>query len=423
MSRTAILCLLLAASARADDWPQFRGPTRTGISKEAGLLQSWTKAGPRLLWSVGTLGEGYSAPSVVGGRIYIAGSEGKTEKLFCLDAKDGKAVWSLDIGTLYENPWGGGPRGNATIDGGQVFVIGAQGVLVAADLAGKKLWSVDLIKGLGASLKEYKYPNWGIAESPLVDDRHVYVTPGGAAGTMAALDRKTGKPVWRSKGWTDEIDYVSPVKHTVNGVEMIVQMTAAHVAGIAPKDGALLWKYPREARITISSPICEGNKVFVASAYTVGCDLIELTPDGGKFTAKGVYDDEAKKAMQNHHGGVILLDGHLYGYSDKGRGAWTCMDFKTGKVVWTSSKTPKGSLVYADGRFVLFDEEKGNAVLIAASPKGYDELGRFTIPKPSTRKRPPNRDGKNFWTHPIISNGRLYLRDQEQLMCFDIKAK
>jgi outer membrane protein assembly factor BamB len=426
MLRTVLLCLLVVAAARGDDWPQFRGPARTAISKETGLLQSWPKDGPKLLWSIDRLGYGYSAPSVVGGRIYIMGSDGKAEKLFCLDAKDGKVAWSLEIGPVYENPWGNGPRGNVTVDGAQAFALGGQGILIAVDIkARKRLWAVNLPADLGAKRKEYKYPEWGFTESPLVDAEKVYVTPGGPKGTMAALDRKTGKVAWRSKGWTDEIDYVSPMRHTVNGVDMIVQRTAAHVAGVSPKDGAVLWKYayPVEARITITSPVCTGDRVFVTSAYAAGCDLIGLKRDGGKFTAKSLYDDDARTVMQNHHGGVILLYGNVYGYSDKGRGGWVCMKLDTGKLVWSSPKTPKGSFVYADGRFVLFDEEKGDAVLIEATTKGYSDKGRFPLPCKSKLERPARRPNKNFWTHPVIADGRLYLRDQEQLMCFDIKAK
>jgi outer membrane protein assembly factor BamB len=427
MLRYAILLLALSAfPAFSADWPQFRGTNRNGTSTDTGLLKAWPKGGPKLLWSIDTLGYGYSGPSVVGERIYIMGSKDSTaELLFCLDARDGKKIWSTPIGPFYKNPWGGGPRGTPTVDNGQVFALGGQGVLIAVNAkTGKVRWKVDLLKDFGAKFKKYAYPEWGCTESPLVDAEKVYITPGGPKGTMAALDRKTGKQVWRSTDWTDEIDYVSPVKHSINGVDMIVQMTASNVAGVSPKDGSVLWKYKREAKITIPSPICKGNKVFVASAYTIGCDLIDLKPAaGGKFTVSCAYSEETKKAMQNHHGGVILLDGHLYGYSDKGRGSWACVEFETGKVVWSSPKTPKGSIVYADGHFVLFDEEKGDAVLIEATTAGYKEKGRFPLPNKSKLERPSNRKGKNFWTHPVIANGRLYLRDQEQFMCFDLKAK
>lgn len=425
MLRFAILLLALPAPAPAADWPQYRGPNRDGHSHDKGLLKAWPKEGPRRLWSIDTLGHGYSGPAVVGDRIYIMGSQdSKTELLFCLDAKDGSKVWSAEVGDFYKNPWGGGPRGTPTVDNGQVFALGGQGNLVAADAkTGKVQWKVSLPKDLGAKQKVYRYPEWGFTESPLVDAEKVYITPGGPRGTMAALNRKDGKVLWRSTDWKDEIDYVSPVRHSVNGTDMIVQRTAEHVAGVSPKDGSVLWRYALEARITIPSPICKGNKVFVASAYNVGCDLIELTAAGGKFTAKSAYSAEAKKNLQNHHGGVVLLDIHLYGYSDRGRGGWQCVEFDTGKVVWSSPKTPKGSIVYADGHFILFDEEKGDCVLIKATTAGYEEKGRFPLPSKSKLPRPANRKGKNFWTHPVVANGRLYLRDQEQFMCFDLQAK
>jgi outer membrane protein assembly factor BamB len=407
------LPLLLAA-----DWPQFRGPDRTGLSKETGLLKSWPKDGPPVLWKIDALGAGYSAPAVVGDTLHLLGSDDKTEYLFALDAATGKKRYQTPLGDFYDNPWGGGPRGTPTVDGDRIYALGAKGGLVCADRAsGKQLWRVEL-PDLGTAHKVYAYPNWGFAESPLVDDDHVYVTLGGEKGTLAALDKKTGKLKWRTTEWTDPIDYVSPIKHTLNGKPMIIQMTASHVVGVAPADGRVLWKYPREAKITISSPIATGDRVFVASAYSIGCDLIKLTPKGDAFEPEGVYPAEARKGMQNHHGGVILLDGHVYGHSDS-RG-WTCLKLDTGEVVWKSMKLGKGSVVYADGCLFCYDESDGTLAVIEATPKGYNEKGRFKIAQPSARPRPP-RNSSNYWTHPVIANGRLYLRDQDKLLCFDVK--
>ncbi|MFQ3592510.1 MAG: PQQ-binding-like beta-propeller repeat protein [Gemmataceae bacterium] len=412
-----ILPLVLAA-----DWPQFRGPARTGISTEKGLTTTFGKDGPPVVWKIDTLGRGYSAPAVVGDTIYILGSDDQSEYLLALDAATGKKRFETLLGELYTNPWGGGPRGTPTVDGERVYALGAKGGLVCADAkTGKTLWRVDLVADLGGVLKTYAYPNWGFVESPLVDEKHVYVTPGGPKGTLAALDKKTGKVVWRSSDWTDEIDYVSPIKHTLDGKEMLIQMTAAHVAGVSPADGKILWKFPREAKITISSPLAKGNLVFVASSYTVGCDLIRLTPkDDGTFEAKAVYEDATRKAMQNHHGGLILLDGYVYGYSDS-RG-WSCLKLETGEVAWKSMKLGKGSVVYAEGHLFCYAEEDGTLAVIEASPKGYNEKARWRIAQPSKLPR-PERNKSNVWAHPVIAHGKLYLRDQESLVCYDLKGK
>jgi outer membrane protein assembly factor BamB len=412
-----VLPLVLAA-----DWPQFRGPGRTGISAEKDLKVAFGKDGPPVAWKIDTLGMGYSAPAVVGDTLYVLGSDDKTEYLIALETATGKKRFETPLGDLYTNPWGGGPRGTPTVDGERVYALGAKGGLVCADAkTGKTLWKVDLVADLGGVLKTYAYPNWGFAESPLVDDKHVYVTPGGPKGTMAALDKKTGKVVWRSTDWTDEIDYVSPIKHKVDGKEMLVQMTGAHVAGVSPADGKLLWKFPREAKITISSPVASGNLVFVASAYTVGCDLIRLTAKAdGTFEAKAVYEDATRKGMQNHHGGVILLDGHVYGYSDS-RG-WSCLKLETGEVAWKSLKLGKGSVVYADGHLYCYAEEDGSLAVIEATPRGYNEKSRFRIAQPSGKPR-PERNKSNVWAHPVIAHGKLYLRDQESLVCYDLKGK
>jgi outer membrane protein assembly factor BamB len=405
--RLACVLLVLSVPTFAADWPQFRGPDRTGISKETGLLKKWPRGGPKLLWSSDKLGIGYSGPSIVGNRLYIMSGDKTSEYLDSLDVKSGKRLWSVEIGDFYENGYGSGPRGTPTVEGGFVYALGGQGKLicVSAD-KGNKVWSVDLVNDLGGVL-----PRWGYTESPLVDGDRVVCTPGGEKGTLAALDKKNGKVVWRSKDWTDEANYSSVVVATPHKTRQYVQMASASVSGVDAKTGKLMWRFPRTHRITVPTVITTGNFVYITSGYGVGCNLLELT---SATEYREVYDN---KNMVNHHGGVILLGGHVYGYSDnKG---WVCQDFKSGDVVWSWRKFPKGSLVYADGCFYCYSQDDGTLALIEASTEGWKEKGRFKIAAASKMPRPRVRT--NVWTHPVVANGRLYLRDQEMLFCYDVK--
>jgi outer membrane protein assembly factor BamB len=419
-SRLFLAALLLGSgSLLAADWPQWRGPQRTDIGQEKGLEASWPAGGPKLLWTCTETGVGYSGPAIVGNRLYTMGALGGKEHLFALDTSTGKKVWSTEIGPFYESAWGGGPRGTPTVDGELIYAVGGQGILICARADnGAKVWQADLAGDLGGKLTTYA-ATWGYTESPLVDGDRVFATPGGPKGTLAAFDKKKGTLLWRSTEWTDDADYSSVIKHTVNNVPMVIQMTGNSVAGLSRADGSLLWRFPRVGKISISTPIAFDHYVYVSSSYSFGCDLIELTPEGKKFSAKNVYDDDTRKVMQNHHGGVILWEGHLFGYSDPV--GWVCQEVRTGKKVWQSKKLGKGSITFADGHFVCYGEDKGECVLIEASTKDWIEKGRFTIPHESKQPRPTRRPGKNIWTHPVVANGRLYLRDQEFLFCYDVK--
>jgi len=405
------LVLTVSTGLRADDWPQWRGPDRTSISREKGLLKELPKNGPPLLWSTDQLGAGYSGPAVVGDRLFLMGSDENGDLLMALDVKTGKRLWATPIGEPYSNPWGGGPRGTPTVVGDLVYAIAAKGNLVCAEVAtGKLVWTKSLVSDLGGSV-----PFWGYSESPLVDGDAVLCTPGGSKGTIASLDRKTGSVNWQSAQYKDAADYSSLVISTAHKSRQVVQMAAKSIGGVDIATGKLLWRFPREQRITIPTPVVFDNFVYITSGYGVGCNLLELT---SPTSVREVY---ANKNMVNHHGGVILLDGHIYGYSDN-RG-WVCQNVKSGEVVWSFRKFPKGSIVYADGSFYCYAETDGTLAKIEASTSGWKEQGRFTIPQISKIPRSKFRSQSNFWTHPVIANGRLYLRDQELLFCFDVSEK
>ncbi|MDR3403983.1 MAG: PQQ-like beta-propeller repeat protein [Chthoniobacter sp.] len=406
---------LCAVTASADnpafDWPQFRGPNRDDISKETGLLQQWPAEGPTKIWSYTQAGQGYSGFAVVGGRLYTMGTRDGSEILICLDAIKGTELWTAKLGTILDNKWGDGPRGTPTVNGDRIYTLSGTGDLVAVQAKdGKELWRTTM-DALGG-----KRPGWGYTESVLVDGNQVVCTPGGSKGAMAALDKMNGKVLWQSALWTDGAQYSSIVPAEINGQKQYVQRSMTNVVGIAAKDGALQWQVPYPGKTAmIPTPIVKGNQVYIASGYGVGS--LSFTVEPGN-TPKMVFDETAStsKVMKNHHGGVILLGDKLYGYSD-GLG-WTCQDFKTGALVWNEKvKLGKGAISYADGHFYCLEEGSGNVVLIDASPTGWNEKSRFKLDPQTTIRSPQG----HIWTHPVISNGRMYLRDQDLIFCYAVK--
>ena len=396
----------------AADWPQWRGPDRDEISREKGLLKKWPAAGPRVLWTFNDAGTGYSGIAVVGNRLFTMGADSSTENVYAIDVETHKKVWSTPIAARFSNGWGDGPRGTPTVDGDLLYAMGGQGELVCVEsVTGKKIWHVNMRKDLGGDMMS----GWGYTESPLVDGNHIICTPGGAKGTLAALDKKTGKVAWRSKAFTDKAAYSSVVMATVCGIKQYVQLTGNNVFGIAADDGRLLWSYPHQTRTAaIPTPIVFDDCVFVSSGYGTGCTLVKLTPSGNEIKAEKVY---ANKNMTNHHGGVVRVGDYLYGYSD-GKG-WVCQEFKTGNTAWESKKLGKGCVTYADGGLYCYAENDGTVVLIDASPQGWNERGRFKLPKETQLDR---KKGK-IWTHPVVANGRLFLRDQDLMFCLDVKEQ
>jgi outer membrane protein assembly factor BamB len=258
-------------------------------------------------------------------------------------------------------------------------------------------------------------PSWGYCESVLLDGDKVLCTPGGKDGAIAALDRATGKVLWRATELDDTAHYSSILKADINGQPQYVQLLETRVVGLSPDDGRLLWESPFPGRVAvIPTPIIVGNKIFVTAGYGAGCSLVEISPEN---VATELYDDKARKLMKNHHGGVVRVGDHLYGHSD-GTG-WICMDFNTGKREWRERDIlSKGAIAYADGMLYCVGEDDGQVALIEASPEGWEEHGRFTLDPQTTIRS----DRGKIWVHPVIANGKLYLRDQDKLYCYDITA-
>lgn len=433
----ARLCLLLALAAPgvalAEDWPQWMGPNRDGLTTETGLMPSWPEGGPERVWLFEDCGLGYAGPAVVDGKLYLMGARGGVEQLLCLDAATGDELWAAVLGELYENGWGDGPRGTPTIDGDRIYALAARGALVCLSLGGEELWRVDLLEHGG------KIPVWGYSESPLIDGDRVIVTPGvkprpkpkkkkGEAEKTAeektpqeplpgtailALDKRTGEKLWQTTELSPQAHYSSVVRAEIHGRPQYVQLLVDQLVGVEPATGELLWTVPWPGRVAvIPTPLVRDNRVYVSTGYGVGCMQVEIDSQNN---ATVTYSN---KVMKNHHGGVLLLGDKLYGHSD-GAG-WVCQDFATGKLDWRErAALGKGAIAYADGRFYCLSEDEGEVVLIEASPEGWSEKGRFTL-TPQTEQRKPK--GK-IWTHPVIVDGKLYLRDQELLFCFDIAAQ
>lgn len=406
VSTSLLVAIGFVPSTRAADWPQWRGPDRADHSPDTGLLKSWPEGGPKRVWLNENAGLGYSGYSIVGGKLFTMGLRGDTEFLIALDADSGKELWATKVGEKYSNNWGDGPRGTPTVDGDRVYALSGQGTLIAAQTAdGKELWSVSMTKDLGGKLQ-----GWGYTESVLVDGERVICTPGGSQGTMAALDKMTGKVLWRTTDLQDEAQYSSSIIAHPGGAKQYVQLVAKRFFGVDPDSGKVVWQsdFPGRTAV-IPTPIAAGDQVYVTAGYGAGCKAVKATSSDPAV----VYQN---KVMKNHHGGVVLVGDYLYGHSDGY--AWVCQNWKTGEEVWANRNYGKGAIHYADGMLYCLEESSGTVALVEASPEGWKEHGRLKLEPQSTKRSPQGR----IWTHPVVVNGKLYLRDQELLFCYDVKG-
>ncbi len=386
------------------DWPQWKGPERDGLSTESGLLDRWPSGGPPEAWSVTGLGEGYGTVAVQEDRIYVQGTRGRDSVVLSLDAADGGTIWSRAIGPQAGHNRGGGPRATPTLDGDRIYALSENGDLACLRAGdGTVVWRRNILSDFNG-----RNPTWLISESPLVEGDLVIVAPGGRGAGIVALDKRTGETAWTSRDLSDQAGYSSSVAADVDGVRTILAFTAAAAVGVRASDGKLMWRYERVANRTanIATPVFADNKVFFTSAYGTGGALLGLRREGDEVGAGEVY---FTRDMQNHHGGVVLVGDHLYGASGS---ILTCLDFATGREAWKHRSVGKASLTYADGHLYLLSEN--NVVGLAeATPEGYREKGRFTIPD----------QGRPSWAHPVVSGGRLYIRNQDLLTAYDIRAQ
>ena len=419
-ARTSLLLvgglLGVSLSARADDWPQWRGPNRDGISKETGLLKAWPKDGPKQLWKNDQVGGGYSTPSVVGNRVYLMGDKNDEEYLIALDVETGKQVWSTPIGKIGANPKNlpyPGPRSTPTVDGELIYVLGSDGDLACVEKTkGDVKWKKNLKTDFAG-----KVGDWAYAESPLIDGDVLVCTPGGKEATLAALSKKTGETIWKcAVPQGDAAGYGSAIAAELVGLRQYLQFLAGGVVGVDAKSGKFLWRYDKtkDPAATIPTPIVYDNCVFTSTSRN-GSGLVRLKADNGEVKADEVYFN---KTALNSIGTPVRVGEYLY--ATDGKGELVCMEFKTGEVKWRDKSVGTAGLCHAEGMLYVrgqggggFGPEKPTWVaLVEATPTGYKEHGRF---------EQPDHGNRPAWPHPIVANGRLYLRDQGVLFCYDLK--
>lgn len=391
--------MLFSASAWATDSPQFRGPERDGRFAAEGLLQSWPEDGPPKLWSASGLGRGYSSVSVVGDRIYTAGEKDGEGHVLALDTS-GRLVWSRAYGAIHPGEGFPGTRATPTWNDGAIYYVSSKGQALAIDAAsGEVRWQVDL-------LETYKGKNvtWGLTESPLVDAGNVIFTPGGAA-LLVALDKATGEEVWRTPGTGDTSAYCSPRLLDDGKRRQIVTMTQRHIVGVDAENGALLWQhsYPGEWDIHAVSPLFSGNTIYVSDGYKQGTAAFQLAEDGRSAWVKWKAKD-----LDVRTGGIVLVDGRLYGAASNG--SWCAVDADSGRVVTENRGVGTGAVIYADGRLYGY-LESGDVLLV--DPESLEIVSQFKVTEGQDQ----------HWAHPVVAGGVLYIRHGDVLMAFDVRAQ
>ncbi|MGE5195218.1 MAG: PQQ-binding-like beta-propeller repeat protein [Deltaproteobacteria bacterium] len=386
-------------------WPQFLGPDRNNRSRESGLLKRWPKDGPKLQKTVKGLGVGFSNISIADAAAYTMGNHGDRELVLAFNLDSGENLWKFDNAPAYHNGYGDGPRSTPTIDGDRLYALGGTGELVCLDrTSGTKIWQKNIVKDFGAGV-----PGWGICESVLIDGDRLICTPGGKDATLVALDKKTGATVWKAAvPQNDPAAYASPILVDAGGVRQFVQFTARGTIGVRASDGKFLWRDDSAANgiANCCAPVAADGMVFTSSGYGKGGSMVELSSSGDETTCRFAWHTND---LAVHHGGLVLHEGHVYGTNDQ---ALICVDLRIGKVKWKNRCVGKGSVTFADGRLIVRSEE-GPVALVEATPAGYREAGKFNQ---------PDRSGSKAWTYPVVAAGKLFLRDQDKLLAYDLKG-
>lgn len=410
-----ILLSLFTGFVEAQKINEFRPENRTGVSAETGLLKSWPADGPALLWSTADLAKGFSSPSFGTNTIYITGLTEKDDVLYALDMS-GKILWKTVIGRAWTESYPES-RATPTVEGNRVYTTSGYGDLACVDgTTGKVIWTYK-----GSELSKGTYGMWGIAESLLIDGNKIYFSPGGPETMTIALDKTNGKIIWKSASLGDKPGYVSPILVTYAGKKMLINVSLLHTFGVDVSNGTILWSVAHGASsdpgmsrydlIKCTTPLYKDGMVYVTGGYDTGGMMIKIGDDGK--SAKVLWTDST---LDNHHGGVVLVDGYIYGsnWLTNSNGDWCCIEWKTGKKMWQEHWNCKGSIIAADGLLYIYDEKQGNVGLLKANPEKFELVSTFKITQGNTGP---------FWAHPVIQKGILYIRHTNALMAFNIKAK
>jgi len=417
--------LLGSHTARADDWPGHRGPKRDGVSAEKGLLPSWPKSGPKLVWTLDKAGAGFCGPAVVGGFTFLLGTSDKDEVLHKI-SPEGKVQWTSPIGPIFDfqgNNWSGGPNATPTVGKNLVYCQGSQGILAAFDVAtGKQAWKVDGVSQLAAEVNPIgggpSKKGWGFCGSPLLDGEKLIIASGGPGGLFTALDAASGKVLWRSDKVKDQATYGSVITFECLGQPVYAVATQSGAVAVSAKDGSLAWRYQRETDypdIVACTPVVVGAKLLLPVGHGGDCALLEFSAGSeGKIEVKPAW---IAKEISNNHGGFVVSGERVFGFHAKR--AWTAQNLADGKVLWSGRRNALGSgnCILVDGKVIALAEDTGEVALIDVTGAAYKELGKFTLPKESAIRK----SGGRRWTHPVLADGKLYLRDQELLFCFELR--
>jgi outer membrane protein assembly factor BamB len=406
-------CFFLAGMAA--DWPQWRGPQRAGISDEIGLLKEWPREGPKLIWQVNDIGEGYGAPAIVGSRAYLlSSSDPDNEFVQALSLRDGKRAWATTLGKV-GNPDQKPPylkaRSTPTIDGKFLYALSSDGDLACLETAtGRVVWQKNLRRDFGG-----KPGIWAYAESPLVDGNRVIVTPGGSDATLVALNKENGSIIWKSPVPDGgPAGYSSAIAVEAAGRRQYVQFLEKGLVGVDAGTGKFLWRYTEMTGTpaNIPTPVARDNFVYNANPRKVAGALLQLKPSADGVVAEQVY---LARGLPNDIGGQVLVGPYLYGTNAEG--GLIAVEFSSGKIYWHAEGIGSGSILYANGRLYIHGEN-GDVALVEATPDGYQEKGRFTPPG-----QPKHTGGQmeKAWSYPVVANGRLFIRDLGTLWCYDIQ--
>lgn len=421
----ALLAIAIGSSSAsalspAEDWPQWRGPARDGKSRETGLLASWPEGGPELVWAAEGAGIGFSSVAVVGERLFTMGDRGDRQYVVAFSTVDGTELWHSELGAAWIDDMGG-PRSTPTISGERLYALGSESDLVCLDVAtGREIWRRNLQDDFGGRMHPHRGGgNWRFAESPLVDGPRVVVTPGAPDAMMVALDSNSGEEIWRTaipelgELGSDGAGYSSAIWADAGGAVQYIQLVGRGVIGVDANTGEFLWGYNRIANdvANIPTPLSTGDHVLSATGYGAGAALLQIVPRPGGVEAEEVWFNPGN-TMQNHHGGMVLHEGTVYLGHGHNRGFPMAVDLASGEAHWGPIRNDglgSAAVSYADGH-LYYRYQNGLMMLIEATPDEYREKGSFWIPDAE----------QPSWPHPVIAGGRLYLREQDRVLAYDI---